>query len=176
MNLKLVKGFFIVLGGLFVFITLFSLLIPSRVRITRAVVIQSTASKVYPELADLARWKNWQPVFKADSTAITLTAGASGLADAAAWESAGKKNLLTITSRNGHAVSATLQRKGESTTEYNISVLPLADSGQVQVEWNVLVKLKWYPWEKFSGIFIEKMTGDGYEAALNSLKQYVENN
>jgi len=57
-----------------------------------------------------------------------------------------------------------------------IRVLPLSDSGRVQAEWSVLVRLKWYPWEKFYGIFIEKISGQGYEDALSSLKAYVENN
>jgi hypothetical protein len=34
--------------------------------------------------------------------------------------------------------------------------------------------MKWYPWEKFSGIFVDKMTGPGYQAALNELKDFVE--
>ena len=44
----------------------------------------------------------------------------------------------------------------------------------MQVEWNAVTRLKWYPWEKFYGIFIEKSSGQGYEDALNSLKTYVE--
>lgn len=173
--MRLVKSFFIVLVGVFIFITLLSLLIPSKVRITRAVVIHADAQTVYNELTDLHNWNHWQPVFRADSSKIRFTASAAnGVADAAEWLSGNKVNTLSITERKDNAVTASLKRQGENETLYTIGLLPLKDSGVVQVEWNVLVKLKWYPWEKFYGIFIEKMSGQGYEDALNSLKEYCE--
>jgi hypothetical protein len=44
------------------------------------------------------------------------------------------------------------------------------------VEWRSLTRLHWYPWEKFYAIFMDKITGPGYEAALNGLKEIVEKN
>ena len=91
-------------------------------------------------------------------------------------DSKGKKNKIIINEKKDNKIMVSLIREGENEVFNTISVLPLADSNQVQAEWNVLIKLKWYPWEKFYGIFIEKITGQGYEDALNSLKAYVENN
>jgi hypothetical protein len=176
MSMRLIKGFFIVLAGLFIFITILSLFIPSRLMITRAVVINAPAGKVFSEISDLQNWKHWQPVFINDSAKIKFNAGADGISNSCEWESKGKKNTVQITGKKDNAVSATLRRTGENEVKNSISILPLADSNQVQVEWNVLIKLKWYPWEKFYGIFIEKITGQGYEDALNSLKAYTENN
>jgi len=171
MSMRLIKGFFIVLAGLFIFITILSLFIPSRLMITRAVVINAPAGKVFSEISDLQNWKHWQPVFINDSAKIKF-----GSSNSCEWESKGKKNTVQITEKKDNAVSAILSRTGENDVQNTISVLPLSDSNQVQVEWNVLIKLKWYPWEKFYGIFIEKITGQGYEDALNSLKVYTENN
>jgi hypothetical protein len=168
MNLRLFKGFFIVLAGLFVFITLLSLFIPSKLMVTRA--------EVFDQISNLQQWKRWQPVFMNDSASITFYTGADGVSDSCAWVSKGKKNTMHFTQMAGHSVSAVLKREGENEVLNTISVLPLADSNQVQAEWNVLIKLKWYPWEKFYGIFIEKITGEGYDAALKSLKSYVEEN
>lgn len=176
MSMRLIKGFFIVLAGLFIFITILSLFIPSRLMITRAVVMNARADKVFSEISDLQNWKHWQPVFINDSAKIKFNTGADGMSNSCEWESKGKKNTVQITEKKDNAVSATLSRTGEHEVKNSINILPLADSNQVQVEWNVLIKLKWYPWEKFYGIFIEKITGQGYEDALNSLKAYVENN
>ncbi len=44
------------------------------------------------------------------------------------------------------------------------------------VEWTAVTKLKWYPWEKFSGLFIEKITGDGYEYGLTQLNKLMDQN
>ena len=176
MSIRLFKGFFIVLAGLFFFITLLSLFIPSKVMITRAVVINANAGKVFNQISDLQKWKHWHPVFINDSAIIKFDTDATGISNTCEWESTGKKNSIHITGKKDNALTATLFREGENDVLNTMRVLPLADSNQVQAEWNVLVKLKWYPWEKFYGIFIEKITGQGYEDALNSLKAYAENN
>jgi hypothetical protein len=176
MSMKLFKGFFIVLAGLFIFITILSLFIPSKLMVTRAVVINATAGQVFSEISDLQHWKHWQPVFINDSAKIKFNTGADGHSHSCEWDSKDKKNTMEITSKSNNSIAAVLKRSGENDVQNTISVLPLTDSNQVQVEWNVLIKLKWYPWEKFYGIFIEKITGHGYEDALNSLKTYAENN
>ena len=173
--MRLFKGFFIVLAGLFIFITILSLFIPSKLMISRAVVINTNASKVFSEINNLHSWKHWQPVFMSDSSQIQFKTDASGISSYCEWGSKGKKNIIEITNRSRNSIAALLKRSGENDVQNTISVLPLADSNQVQAEWSVLIKLKWYPWEKFYGIFIEKISGQGYEDALNSLKNYVEN-
>ena len=172
--MRLFKGFIVGLTGLFIFITLFSLFIPSKVMITKAVVINANAEKVFAEISDLQNWKHWQPVFKADSANIHFNKDASGVSNACEWKSKGKLNKFILRQKNINAVTASLLRQGQNEVLNTISILPLADSNQVQVEWNALIKLKWYPWEKFYGIFIEKITGQGYEDALKGLKEYTE--
>lgn len=174
--MRLFKGFFIVLAGLFIFITILSLFIPSKLMVTRAVVINARAGKVFNEINNLQNWKHWQPVFIIDSAKITFNTGADGISNSCEWDSKGKKNVVEITRKSNNSIAAVLKRSGETDVQNTISILPLADSNQVQAEWNVLIRLKWYPWEKFYGIFIEKISGQGYEDALNSLKSYVENN
>jgi hypothetical protein len=173
--MRLFKGFFIVLSGLFIFITILSLFIPSKLMVSRAVVINANADKVFSEINNLQNWKHWQPVFMSDSAQMQFKTEANGISNYCEWDSKGKKNIIEITGTKNNSITALLRRSGENDVQNTISVLPLSDSNQVQVEWNVLVKLKWYPWEKFYGIFIEKVSGQGYEDALNSLKNYVEN-
>ncbi len=168
------KGFLIVMAGLFVFVTILSLFIPSKLMVTRAVVINAKADLVFNEISNLQNWKNWQPVFVNDSANIKFDTDANGISNSCTWVSNGKKNSLQITGKKDNTLSATLLREGEIDVRNTIRILPVTDSSQVQAEWSVLIKLKWYPWEKFYGIFIEKITGQGYEDALNSLKAYVE--
>ena len=174
--MKLFTGFFIVLAGLFIFITILSLFIPSKLMVTRAVVINAPAGKVFNEINNLQNWKHWQPVFISDSAKIKFNVSVEGISNSCEWDSKGKKNTVEIKNKSANSISAILKRTGENDVQNTISILPLADSNQVQAEWNVLIRLKWYPWEKFYGIFIEKISGQGYEDALNSLKSYAENN
>ncbi len=173
--MRLFKGFFFVLTGLFIFITILSLFIPSKLMVSRAVVINANAGKVFNEVSNLQNWKHWQPVFMNDSSQINFKTDTAGISNYCEWDSKGKKNSIEISNKSNNSILAILKRTGENDVQNTISVLSLSDSNQVQAEWNVLIKLKWYPWEKFYGIFIEKISGQGYEDALNSLKNYVEN-
>ncbi len=174
--MRLFKGFTIVIVGLFIFITLLSLFIPSKVTVTRGVVINAKANLIFNEISNLHNWIHWQPVFNKDSAIIKFKTDNNGQCYSCEWESKGKNNKIQLTHNSYNLLTALLTRDGENDVLNTIRILPLADNSQVQVEWNILIKLKWYPWQKFHGIFIEKISGQGYEDALNSLKEYTENN
>ena len=173
--MRMIRGFVFAITGLSIFISLLSLLIPSTVMVTRGVVVNANAKKVMLQVSSLQNWKNWQPVFKSGTYDIRFNAGNNGTDGSSEWESNGKKNSLFITGHTEYSITISLRSEDENEVIHTISILPLADSNTVQVEWRALTLLKWYPWEKFYGIFIEKVTGQGYEDALNNLKAYVEN-
>src|SRR5260221_13231604 len=75
--MRFIKAFIVGLVGLFIIITLLSLLLPSNVRVSRAVVMNSTTGKVYTQIADLKNWKNWQPLFASDSAIIVFSPAGS---------------------------------------------------------------------------------------------------
>jgi hypothetical protein len=45
---------------------------------------------------------------------------------------------------------------------------------QVTVQWYIDFHLKWYPWEKFSSLLLEKRYGPMMERGLEKLKSYIE--
>jgi hypothetical protein len=47
--------------------------------------------------------------------------------------------------------------------------------GVVKVEWWISEDLKWYPWEKFYGLFSESLKETYLENTLESFKRYMEN-
>lgn len=172
--MRFIKGFILGITGLFIVITLFSLLMPSKVMTVKTVVIHSKPENVFVEIADLGKWKHWHPLFTQDSSLIKISIPSSGVNATAEWTSTGKQNKIQITEVLTDQLKTSLSRSGENDINNIISVTALNDSNNVQVEWRVITKLKWYPWEKFSGIFVEKMTGPGYETALNNLKELIE--
>lgn len=141
----------------------------------RSTVIHAKPGQVFPLIADLGKWTYWHPVFMHDSS-IRYSKPAAGSNAFAKWSTNGKENKLAITFTGDNHVNASLVRTGEKNVDYIIAITSLPDSNNIQVEWRIITKLKWYPWEKFSGIFIDKITGPGYDEALNNLKQYVEGN
>ena len=171
--MKRLKGFVIILATLFVGVTLLSLLIPSKVMTVSAAVINAPQANIIDQVADLKNWKNWHPVFKNDSAA-TVSNPSKGVNAFIEWTTSGKKNKLVITESTPQSVRFLLQRPGEKDVENSILVLPVENQMGLQVEWRVLTRLKWYPWEKFAGIFIEKMIGPANNESLDNLKKYLE--
>lgn len=172
--MKLLKGFLFVGLGLFVMITLFSLLMPSRVVTTKAIVIHAPKEQIINAISNLENWKLWNPVFLAHSSQGTVSTTPTGAAQEISWQSNDKNYCFAITERFEAGLRLTLTAAGEKPTEHNIVVLPLPEIGNCQVEWTALSKLGWWPWQKFAGIFESQVTGPGYEQALQSLKKYLE--
>jgi hypothetical protein len=170
--MKLIKAFLFVLSGLFILITLFSLLIPSRVITVSGRDINVPKDQIYAAIKDFQQWKKWHPLFKTGSE-INVSGNSSGLAKSLSWGDK-KKNTLTITNYFPDGISMQLSRPGENPVENTLRIIPQNDTLTYQVEWRAVTHLKWYPWEKFSGIFINQVTGPGYDAALEALKEYLE--
>lgn len=171
--MRFIKAFLVGVSGLFIIITLFSLLIPSKVNVVRTVLINSTSlSKVAEQVNDFNQWKNWHPIFTADSATISVTA------NKAVYKIVHREKELFITKQfaDSAGVKFLLQSKGENdlANEIHFTALPAQDV--VQVSWLATTHLHWYPWEKFYAIFIDKLTGPGYEQALKGLKDYLEKN
>ncbi|MEO6538302.1 MAG: hypothetical protein ABIT07_04275 [Ferruginibacter sp.] len=171
--MKMLKGIAIIFLCLFISITLLSLLIPSNVRTVNSVVIHADKNKIFNQIADFSNWKNWHPVFQNDSNAF-YSNPSFGVNANVKWVTSGKTNELLITKSTAQEITILQLRPGEKEVVHILSIVPNKGSPALQVEWNVLTKLKWYPWEKFRGIFIDKIAGPGYEASLNNLKALLE--
>lgn len=174
--MRFIKAFFIGIITLFIIITLLSLLLPSKVKVSRAVVINSTTGKAYTQLADLKNWKNWEPIFASDSALLIFSNPQdTGLpyCDIIYKE---RQVRITMTAIDSTAIQFLLRSKGEDDISNEIDITPVGDNNGIQVEWKALNHLHWYPWDKFYGIFIDRLTGNGYEDALHKLKDFLEHN
>lgn len=172
--MKQLKGVVFVLAGLFLMITLVSLLMPSKVMTVRSVVIHSDSKSIISQVNDLSNWKHWHPVFSKDSNAIKISNPSYGVNAYASWNPNGVETKLLITEAGATHIKASIMRPGEKDVINIISVNPVSDSTAMQVEWRALTTLRWYPWEKFYGIFVDKLTGPGYDTALNNLRLFME--
>ncbi len=134
---------------LFVLVTLLSFLFPGRVRISRASDIYSSRAALLAQLADTAAWRNW---FPGADTATTLP------------EISEKSDSSILVSRN-------LLGGRRSTMGWNIFATP--DSNIFTVQWFMEIQLRWYPWEKFSGLLMEKRYAPTMEKGLEQLKMQL---
>lgn len=171
--MRLFKGFLIALAGLFFLITILSLLMPSRVTTARSLVINASLNKISEQVFDIKNWKNWHPIFM-NNHDILISSPSVGVEAYAEWITNNKKNRMLITEVTPSMVRASWKRSGEKDIENIISFVRINNGLGIQVEWRTLTHLKWFPWEKFAGIFVDRITGPGYEAALKNLQEFSE--
>lgn len=173
--MRLVKAFVVGLIGLSIFITLLSLLIPAHPSVSRTVVINSVSiDTIRQQVDDWANWKNWHPLFSSDSVKILLGKITKGQDASCNIIYNGKTTHLTITKTDSTAVSFLLQAEGENDISNQVFIHSMRPLQQTRVDWVATTHLHWYPWEKFYAIFVDKLTGPGYEAALDGLKKFIE--
>ncbi len=173
--MRLLKPFIVGATGLFVTITLLSLLIPSKARVARTIVIANTTKdKIYSQVNDLKSWKNWHPSFLPGLAKINfgnITAGENASCDITFNN---KITHLRITKTDTTSITFILSAAGETDISNQVHFYSMPRQQQTRVDWDAFTQLHWYPWDKFYAIFIDKLTGPGYESPLNGLKKYTE--
>lgn len=157
--------------GFAVLITLISLLMPSRMMISRSVGIQRPKEKVQPFISELQAWKIWyQPLREASDARFEP----AGHPQKVSWTYNGKQQTLFVEKDSANVWQGRLERTGERPVPYIIRLSDAKEPGSTNIDWRVVVDLGWYPWDKFSGMMLDKMTGPGYEEALQQLKKSAE--
>ena len=147
------------------FITGFSLFFPSRVRISKAIDINAPKKIIHPYLADINNWRAWYP--GADTMTIIVEGGKTGLKN----RTGGKISISNITDTTIITSTSGGGLKG-SVSGWNLHQSGLPNT--VTVQWYMDIKLRWYPWEKFSSMLLEKRYGPVMQVGLERLKEVVE--
>lgn len=130
-----------------VILFLFSLLIPSTVRISRAVNIQAPQQAVHAKISSLQNWSSWNELYS-NNIDVTIHSVTPGMVSSV-WKN--KDRTLESSFRLEQSAGVTV------------------------VQWFFDFRLKWYPWEKFSSITFDKQFGPLMERSLNNLKKELEN-
>ena len=147
-------------------ITGISLFFPSHVRISKAIDISANKDSLMKQLSDATNWKNWYP--GADSLPLLFIEGkVKGI------ETDSMQGLM-ISDVNDSAVLVMnvgpRSRKGES----GWNIFPGSVPNSFTVQWYMDFHLRWYPWEKFSSLLLEKRYGQLMEKGLGRLKAWLE--
>lgn len=154
--------------SLFVFaliITGFSLFIPSHIRISKAIDINVSRDSVMSQVSDANNWKKWYP--GADSMELLLVDGkVKGI-----YSKTDQRILVTAV--NDSTVLAVNSGANSKGGEIGWNFFPNTNSSTT-IQWYMDFHLKWYPWEKFSSLMLEKRYGPIMEKGLANLKTLLE--
>jgi len=163
--MKLVKLVLISAVVLFVLITTLSLLLPSHVRISRAINISGSREMIHHYISDMREWKKWNRfVIVADSLKEIEMLSDKRLQS--------KKLQVSLIRNATDTVEANWMQPGGKTSVGGFALLP--GEHYTVVQWYFDFYLDWYPWQKFQSIIYDKQLGIPMENSLQQLKQIIE--
>lgn len=162
--MRLVKLGVISIVGLFLVIFLLSLLIPSRMRVSRAITINAPVDTVLFYIKDMRQWQWWNGLLKNEKlTEVKYEIGSFTSAE---------MKVYMLSSDSTGLFRTNWERKGQTPVESGISITHAGNAEIVQ--WYFDFTVKWYPWEKFGSIVFDKELGPPMENSLDQLKKIVE--
>ena len=159
--MKLIKLFIISVVVLSLLLTAFSSLLPSKVRISRAIDIADSSGIVLSKIKDLKQWELWNEYVKAlpikEVTANSIQSN---------------ELAIIITHTDDLTVHTSWRQPNGKTFPGVFNLVPHASVTTVQ--WYFEFTIKWYPWEKFGSIIYDKQLGPQMEKSLLNLNQLLE--
>ena len=172
--MKILKGVLIGLLFLGLIITAMALLMPSSVRSAESVTIYASKERVINQLQNLRTWSNWFPFSSDSSTPVQLAfIQTSGQFQAIEWAHNNQVNRIEVMPSDSSGLYYRWLSPGKSPLILHFSILPVQDQ-VFSLNWTIHTVTKWYPWERFSGIFFDQQVKPGQQKALEKLKAILE--
>lgn len=155
--MRVLKLFLISVVLLFVVVTAISLLIPSHVRISKAINIHGQKDSIFVLINDTSNWKLWHPAFMPNDSIQSFP-----------------PIHILEQSQTDSSIVMHLQQgsKPRVANVWKVYRHDLVDS--LTLQWYMDFQLKWYPWRKFGSLLYEKTYGAMMEKGLENLKAEVE--
>ncbi len=148
---------------LFTLATLISLLLPSKVIVSRAIDIKASPDSIHNRLSNANEWSKW--LANRDTLRIEVSSNrAYRMGD----------TQVSITEVSATQIQTEWQVKDGQKLPGTFSIINHESSPLVTVHWQFVQKLKWYPWEKFASIVSDKVLGPFMEQSLDNLKKSME--
>ncbi len=155
---------------LFAAVMAVSLLIPSRVRISKAINVKTTMDKVEKQVGDMQRWKDWNPFFTKVADKIVYKDAIDSVPQVM------EINGTTILwqQKKSDEYIAAMQRPGKKAVLNGWKSIEHAGTDSLTVQWYMDFQLNWYPWEKLGSILYERIYAANMELGLTNLKAVLE--
>jgi hypothetical protein len=150
---RLIKLAIISFVLLFIVATAVSLMIPSRVRISKAINIYGQKDSILALISDQSRWPQWHPAFMPDPVVRKIPA-----------------IKVSVLNRTDSSVTMQLQQGDKKPIINGWTLYRYASSDSLTLQWYMDFHLHWYPWEKFSSMLYESVYGTMMEKGLQNIK------
>src|SRR5665213_903973 len=175
-NLMRIVKFIIFLASIFIIIFLISLVLPSKVTVSKSVEINATEEKVKDQIVNFEKWKNWYPAFENKEISVTKSLPQPHILSSVTLKNIkGKAIILNLIDSAKSTILIEVHSTSSTEVNYQFILTPKQNE-QTQLTWNVNTTLGWLPWKKMEGILFDKLSGTEYESALDNLRKAAEDN
>lgn len=173
--MRLIKLGLVGLVGMAVLFTIMGLLIPSSVKIARGVLVQTDSATVMQYINNTHSWQEWMPWVKTDSGVIVqVSPQENGTGAFMRWVTLdAKKGRLEITGYAPGEVQVLHQFEGMNDAKGGFRIRSMQGSNQTELQWFLEYPLRWYPWERFYGIFLDHLFGPILQQGLEKAQQNI---
>lgn len=132
-------------------------MIPSHIRISKAINLQADKNSVFALISDTTKWKQWHPAFIPNDSAAKFPA----------------VHIVNQTKSDSEMVMYLQQQnKPQVVNGWKVYSRPPVDS--LTLQWYMDFHIKWYPWQKFGSLFYENTYGVMMEKGLDNIRNLVQ--
>lgn len=154
--MRIIKLAFISFTFIFLVVTAISLMIPSRIRISKATNLPNSRDSILALVNNEGQWSRWHPAFMNDSFRRAA-------------------NLKVIPQSHNDSEVVALVRQGEKKGVVNgWKIYSHQGSDSLTLQWYMDFRLSWYPWQKFGSLFYENTYGVLMQEGLSNIKRTVK--
>jgi hypothetical protein len=134
-------------------VTAISLLIPSHIRISKAINLPAQKDSIFALIKDTAKWKQWHPAFIPNDSATKFP-----------------PIHIVQNFQNDSEIIMHLQQSGKPQVINGWKIYQYSSADSLTLQWYMDFQLKWYPWQKFGSLLYEKTYGAMMEQGLNNIR------
>lgn len=151
--MRIIKLVIISIVFIFILATLLSLLIPSHVRISKAINISGNKDSVFSFVKDSSKWRLWHPAF-------VSTDSVQGI----------HLSSIERVKQNDSEFVVRMNQRGRRSLLNGWRIYQYTSIDSLTLQWYIDFQLKWYPWEKFGSLFYENLYGPMMQQGLTNIK------
>ena len=151
-----------------IILSAFSILLPSKINVSKAIDINAPTDSIISNIADLSNWHRWY----ADSSSAKISNPSTGKGASISFA----KSTVTILSSGSNTIKAEWRTKDNTPMVGAFNIYKDSSDVITTVQWHFIQEVKWYPWEKFASIVSSKAIAPFMEKSLDKLKVQVETN
>jgi hypothetical protein len=162
-----------ILSFIFLFLVVWalSLLIPSHITLSKAINIKAPADSITAMIKNPGNWKYWYPGMNA-----ALPYYEKGVIKGMIVNNSDPENpvYLKLDKEEGNLITALFVGKNIKPVINTWRTIEHSSSDSLTLQWGMDFHLRWYPWEKFASLALEKTYAPKMEQGLMELRKKVQ--